>query len=51
MLSVILKGRFGLLPENVIERIKDANAETLENWGFAVLNAQTLDDVFTKTDD
>jgi hypothetical protein len=51
MLSIMLKGRFGLLSKDVIERLKNADAETLENWGLALLNAQTLDDVFIKTDD
>jgi predicted transposase/invertase (TIGR01784 family) len=46
-----LEKRFGILPTNILSRLKQANKERLENWAMALLSAKTLDDVFTKTDD
>lgn len=42
----MLEKRFGLVPENILLRLKQANKERLENWAMALLSAQTLDDVF-----
>lgn len=47
----LLEKRFGILPENILPRLKQANKERLENWAMALLSAKTLDDVFMKTDD
>ncbi len=47
----LLEKRFGSLPENIVQRLKQANENTLDIWGDAFLTAQTLDDVFTKTND
>ncbi len=41
-----LKRRFGSLPEWADERIRTADAATLENWGDRVLTSQSLEDVF-----
>ncbi len=38
--------RFGKLPEVVVARLKEANAEQLEAWSEQVLFASTLEDVF-----
>jgi predicted transposase YdaD len=47
----LLETRFGIVPETILSRLKQANKERLENWAMALLSAKTLDDVFTKTDD
>ena len=38
--------RFGELPDVVVARLKEANAEQLEAWSEQVLFASTLEDVF-----
>ena len=38
--------RFGKLPDVVVVRLKEANAEQLEAWSEQVLFASTLEDVF-----
>lgn len=47
MLQRLLAKRFGPLPSSVIERIASASAERLELWGERVLDAQSLDEVFS----
>jgi predicted transposase/invertase (TIGR01784 family) len=51
LLNKLLEKRFGLLPESILVRLKQANKEKLENWAMALLSAKTLDDVFIKTED
>ncbi|MBF0140003.1 MAG: Rpn family recombination-promoting nuclease/putative transposase [Magnetococcales bacterium] len=46
LLLRLLKRRFGSLPEWAEERIRSADAATLENWGDRVLTSQSLEDVF-----
>jgi hypothetical protein len=38
--------RFGPLPATIEERLQQAQPEQLENWGEALLDAQSLDDLF-----
>ncbi len=38
--------KFGDLPEDVVQRVRQAGDEQLERWGERVLTAATLDDVF-----
>jgi hypothetical protein len=47
----LLETRFGIVPETILSRLRQANKERLENWAMALLSAKTLDDVFNKTDD
>jgi predicted transposase YdaD len=42
-----LTRRFGALPEAVTARVMDASREELERWGDRILDAASLDDVFT----
>ncbi len=41
-----LTRRFGVLPDDVVFRLAQANIEQLEIWGDRVLDAKTLDDIF-----
>lgn len=41
-----LQQRFGSLPLTYVQRIVDADPETLLHWGRKMLNANTLQDVF-----
>ena len=41
-----LQARFGGLPTDVIQRVNEANTETLDAWGRRVLTASELDEVF-----
>jgi len=41
-----LRKRFGELPQWVEQKLADADVETLEMWGEALLDADTLDGVF-----
>ena len=44
----LLEKRFGTLPENIVQRLKQASEKTLDIWGEALFTAKTLDDVFKK---
>ncbi|WP_353571993.1 DUF4351 domain-containing protein [Candidatus Albibeggiatoa sp. nov. BB20] len=44
-----LTRRFGILPESLQERIKQANLEQLELWSDVILTASSLDDIFDKS--
>jgi hypothetical protein len=46
MLERLLIKRFGLLPEEVRSRLRNATLEQIETWADRVLDAKTLDDVF-----
>jgi hypothetical protein len=39
--------RFGTLPGNVIERIEKASSDDIDRWGTRILDADSLDDIFT----
>ena len=41
-----LEQRFGPLPEPIVARLDEADAEQLLAWGRRVLDAGTLDEVF-----
>ncbi len=41
-----LARRFGPLPAGVVARIAAATVEEIETWGYRVLEARTLDEVF-----
>jgi len=43
-----LRVRFGALPEDVMARLKAADAETLLRWSERILSASTLDAVFAE---
>ena len=43
----LLEHRFGPLPEGIQEKCKQASPEMLEAWGFRLLSASTVDEVFT----
>jgi hypothetical protein len=43
----LLQRRFRPLPEAITERLAQANVATLETWGERLLDAATLDEVFT----
>lgn len=42
-----LQRRFGIAPEWASEKIAKANLSSLEEWELRILDAQTLDDVFS----
>jgi hypothetical protein len=46
LLTRQLARRFGPLPAEVTDRMKDADTEALETWGEKLLDARTLDEVF-----
>ena len=41
-----LEGKFKNVPDNYLQKINKADAETLVKWGKRVLNSQSLDEVF-----
>jgi len=45
MLERLLIKRFGVLPEAVRSRLRNATLEQIETWAERVLEAKTLDDV------
>lgn len=47
LLERLLTHKFGALPETVTARIQDGSAAQLETWSLNILDATTLDDVFT----
>ena len=47
LLTRQLVRRFGPLPETIQERLESATAEQLETWADCILEAKTLEDVFT----
>jgi hypothetical protein len=49
MLSRMLEGRFGPLPEWAKAKIASAEVETLENWGLRLLNASSLEEALAET--
>ncbi|HRA42744.1 MAG TPA: cytosolic protein [Gammaproteobacteria bacterium] len=46
MLLCFLEGKFKNVPDNYLQKINKADAETLVKWGKRVLNSQSLDEVF-----
>jgi predicted transposase YdaD len=48
MLSHMLEGRFGPLPEWAREKIASAEIETLEKWGLRLLDASNLEEVLAE---
>ena len=46
ILTRLLQRRFGKLPTKYAQRIAQADAQTLLEWGEKILDAKTLDDVF-----
>lgn len=45
-----IKHRFGHVPEVYLQRIQQADAETLLIWGERVLDASTLEEIFNTND-
>jgi Domain of unknown function (DUF4351) len=43
-----LTRRFGTLPEPVVARIADATSADIERWLGRILDATSLDDIFTR---
>lgn len=48
MLLKLLHGRFGRVPRRIQKRVQGASLEEIESWTLAVLDAETLDEVFAK---
>ena len=46
MLGMMLSKRFGELSEDVKSRLRNATPEQMEAWALAVLDAESIDDVF-----
>ena len=46
MLSVVLKHRFGNLPDTITNRLKLASEDQLKKWLINAISASTLDAVF-----
>nr|VFK67684.1 MAG: protein of unknown function (DUF4351) [Candidatus Kentron sp. TUN] len=47
MLLRMLPRRFGALPKEITDRIHRADPNTIEIWADRVLDAKSLDDVFS----
>ena len=47
LLQRLLVRRFGQLPPDLIQRISQASAAEIELWGDRVLDAESLDEVFS----
>lgn len=47
LLQRLLGKRFGPLPSAIVERIASASAAQIETWGERVLDAGSLDEVFS----
>jgi len=47
LIELQLRDRFGELPASIGQRLADADTEQLSQWGRALLNAATLDDIFS----
>nr|VFK67758.1 MAG: protein of unknown function (DUF4351) [Candidatus Kentron sp. UNK]VFK73099.1 MAG: protein of unknown function (DUF4351) [Candidatus Kentron sp. UNK] len=48
LLLRMLPRRFGPLPNEISERIHKADPDTIESWADRVLDAKSLDDVFSE---
>ncbi|MGH8474399.1 MAG: DUF4351 domain-containing protein [Methylococcales bacterium] len=48
LLLRLLERRFGALPEAVRQRVAAADAETLLIWGERLLDARTLEEIWSK---
>ena len=46
VLERLLRLRFGLLPPDITEKLRQASVSDLETWAESVLDAETLEDVF-----
>lgn len=46
MLFGMLAQRFGELPEEIVRRVKTADAEVLTRWGLRFVSARSIDEVF-----
>lgn len=46
LLTLLLRKRFGELPEAFRARVAEARADELEHWGERLLEASSLDEVF-----
>ena len=46
LLLRLLERRFGAVSDGVRERVRAADTAMLEEWGFRIIQAATLDDVF-----
>ena len=46
MLLCFLEGKFKNVPNEYLQKINEADAETLVKWGRRVLNSQSLEDIF-----
>ena len=46
MLHSQLSLKFGPLPESIQQRLKNADSDTLQAWALALLQANSLDDLF-----
>lgn len=50
LLRTLLEYRFGILPTWVTNKLNNADTQTLEAWGKAILTAPKLEDVFDQED-
>jgi hypothetical protein len=48
VLERLLSKRFGSLPEEYSQRLKNATTEQLERWAERILDASTLSEVFAE---
>lgn len=46
LLQILLKQKFGAVPDWAAVRIAQADADTVQQWGLNVLNAERIEDVF-----
>ncbi|MEO5369088.1 MAG: DUF4351 domain-containing protein [Magnetococcus sp. DMHC-1] len=50
VLTRLLLHRFGTMPDWVREKVAKADLSSLEEWSLRVLDAQSLDEVFSEND-
>ncbi len=46
LLMRLLQAKFDTLPETYVEKIKNADSNTLSQWGINFVKAESLDDIF-----
>lgn len=46
LLIKLLEFKFGILPQNYIDKIVNATADTLDEWGIKMIHAQSLEEIF-----
>jgi hypothetical protein len=46
LLVALMQDKFGQLPDWALERLETADPDSIEKWGCALLNQNSIEDVF-----